>query len=237
MRAQAVFFDLDDTLVAFGAVGEESWSQVCAAYIARNPAAAGLPIQEAISAKSRWFWSDARRHRAGRQDMAAARRSFVVSAFRELGLPEGDAIEVADHFSRVRLENMYLFPGVHELLIALSGRGVKLALLTNGDSGLQRYKVERFDLERHFPHILIEGELGFGKPDRRMYTHALSVLGVEPDQAVMVGDNLEWDVGGPQAVGVRGIWVDWKASGLPPDARIVPDAVIRAVPELSALLE
>ena len=237
MRARAVLFDLDDTLVAFGAVGEESWSQAVGVYVAKNPAAAGLPIQKTIAARSALFWSDVERHRTGRLDISAARRQIVTQAFTELGLPEPDAVEVADHFSRVRLQNMFVFPGVHELLDGLAGRGFGMALLTNGDSSGQRGKLERFGLERHFPHILIEEELGFGKPDRRVYERALGLLGIGPGDAVMVGDNLEWDVGGPQAVGVRGIWVDGRARGLPPNTRIVPDRIIRAVPELAALLD
>lgn len=232
-----MLFDLDDTLVAFGAVGEESWRQAVDAYKTRCPAAAGLPIQQTIAAKSTWFWGDAERHRTGRLDISAARRSIVILAFRELGLPEADAVEVADRFSRLRLDNMYVFPGVHDALSGLRARGFAMALLTNGDSALQRWKVGKFGLERYFPHVLIEEELGFGKPDRRVYERALDAMGVGPGDAVMVGDNLEWDVAGPQAVGVRGIWVDRKGRGLPPSAGIVPHRIIQCVTELGALLD
>ena len=41
-----------------------------------------------------------------------------------------------------------------------------------------------------------------------MYRHALAALGTRPEDAFMVGDHLEWDVGAPQRLGVRGVWVD-----------------------------
>jgi putative hydrolase of the HAD superfamily len=50
----------------------------------------------------------------------------------------------------------------------------------------------------------------------------------------MVGDNLEWDVAGAQAVGIRGIWLDKAGSGVPEGVAIRPDAVIRSIAELLA---
>jgi FMN phosphatase YigB (HAD superfamily) len=48
----------------------------------------------------------------------------------------------------------------------------------------------------------------------------------------MVGDNLDWDVAGAQAVGIYGIWLDKDGLGLPPDATAKPDRIIRSLPEL-----
>ena len=91
--------------------------------------------------------------------------------------------------------------------------GVKLALITNGSAEGQRGKVVRFELERFFGCIVIEGEFGVGKPDERVYKHALAALATDPEDAWMVGDNLEWEVAVPQRLGLRGIWVDWAGGG------------------------
>jgi putative hydrolase of the HAD superfamily len=55
---------------------------------------------------------------------------------------------------------------------------------------------------------------------------------VKPEEAWMVGDNLEWDVAAPQRLGLRGVWVDGPGQGLPKDADVVPHRVIRVFPEL-----
>lgn len=78
--------------------------------------------------------------------------------------------------------------------------------MTNGGSDQQRNKINRFGLNDLFDAILIEGEMGFGKPDREVYTTALDSLNIEPDAAWSIGDNLEWDVWGPQQLGIFGIW-------------------------------
>src|SRR5204862_41471 len=83
----------------------------------------------------------------------------------------------------------------------LRARGMPLALVTNGDATEQRWKIERCALAPFFGAIVIEGELGAGKPDAVVYHTALKALGVAPGPDVwMVGDHLEFDaVGAPPA--------------------------------------
>ncbi len=105
-------------------------------------------------------------------------------------------------------------------------------MLSNGKGETQRDKVVRFGLEPLFDCIILEGEFGIGKPDRRVFDHALSELNVKPSDAWMVGDNLQWEVAAPQALGIKGIWVDWKGTGLPADTGVVPDRIVRSIAEL-----
>jgi putative hydrolase of the HAD superfamily len=105
-------------------------------------------------------------------------------------------------------------------------------LLTNGCSIFQRRKLERFALEGHFELILIEGELGFGKPDRRVFERALGFFACRARDACMVGDNLSADIAGAQGAGIRGVWHDVTQGGLPCGAAAVPDAIIQSVCDL-----
>ena len=82
--------------------------------------------------------------------------------------------------------------------------------MTNGGAEQQRSKIKRFGLEEIFDVILVEGESGFGKPDSQVYAMALDSLKLEPNTVWSVGDNLEWDVWGPQQLGIYGIWNDVK---------------------------
>jgi putative hydrolase of the HAD superfamily len=47
-----------------------------------------------------------------------------------------------------------------------------------------------------------------------------------------VGDNLVWDVGAPQKLGIFGIWNDYRNKGLPPSSKIIPDRIITNISEL-----
>ena len=79
---------------------------------------------------------------------------------------------------------------------------------------------------------MIEGEFGFGKPDRRVFESLLAALRVKPHETWAVGDNIEIDVFGAMDVGIHGIWVDASGGGLPAGATRRPDRVIASLKEL-----
>jgi putative hydrolase of the HAD superfamily len=192
---------------------------------------------DAIKESRAWFWSDPQRHQRGRMDLKAARREIVAHAFGRLGIDAPElANEVADTFSRERDEGIYLLPGATEALRHFRQQGVRLALIANGTADSQRHKIERFGLTPFFDCIVIEGEFGTGKPDGRVYAYALARLDVQPEEAWMVGDNLEWDVAGPQRMGIRGIWIDLAGSGLPEDNPVRPDLIVGSLAELAELM-
>lgn len=165
-------------------------------------------------------------------NLRPATRHVVSQAFRELGLDcETEAFAVADGF-RDRRDRFRLIDGATDTLKALCTAGVRLALVTNGAGPVQRAKVEEFGIAQYFEHILVEGELGFGKPDERVYRHALNLLGVGPSEAWMVGDDMAWEVAAPQKLGIYCIWIEGSLMGPPIPDGIVPDRVIRSFPEL-----
>ena len=140
---------------------------------------------------------------------------------------------IAREYAARRRAVMQLFPDARETLERLRHRGLPLGLVTNGDAGQQRDKIERFALAPLFDVIVIEGEFGAGKPDEVVYRHALDRLGVAPRDAWMVGDHLEFDVAGAQRVGLRGVWIDRPGAGLPADSPVRPHRIICSLRELT----
>jgi len=227
---KAILFDLDDTILSLGSA-RDCWQRVCAGFAARLDGADALLA--AILEVSAWYWSDPDRHRRGRLDLTLARREVVAAAFEKAGLRDGVlAEEIADTFNAAREAGARLFPDALDTLDRVRRRGVRMALITNGGTEIQRGKVERFGLAKYFDLIQIEGELGFGKPDARAYRHALATLGVKPEETWMVGDNLEWEVAAPQRLGIFGVWHDWQGAGLPEGSAVRPDRIIRTLSEL-----
>ena len=111
-------------------------------------------------------------------------------------------------------------------------RGLKMALITNGNAISQRRSINRFALTRYFDCIVIEGEFGVGKPDERVFRHALASCAVEPARTWMIGDNLEADIVTPHRLGMHTIWVDESGVGVPADADAKPHRIVRHVREL-----
>jgi putative hydrolase of the HAD superfamily len=225
---RAVLFDLDDTIISAYGRPLHAWGKV--EFAAQLAPSDPQHIAAAIAAAAREFWSDAGRHRQWRQSLAEARRLIVAES-----MPGHDpalTVAIADRFARLRDEEMHVFPGAVDALEDLRRRGVRLALITNGDGETQRKKIERFSLDVHFDHIQIEGEHGFGKPEERAYRHALAALDVAANETWMVGDNLEWEVAAPQRLGIYSVWYDSEGAGLPPDPPARPDRIINSLGEL-----
>lgn len=66
-------------------------------------------------------------------------------------------------------------------------------------------------------------EIGYSKPDPRIFEYALDKLQLQAEDVWMIGDNIRWDVGGPQAIGIAGVWINSKQVVLPENYEIVPD--------------
>ena len=230
--------DLDDTILWFG---DRKQVLTRVAYEFQEFLKPIPPIEAAQGLEDTLaeFWGDRDRYEKWRFLIRESRihlisEMFEKWRFRAEGLTPEVAIQFSERFHRFRTEEVVLFSGSVEALIDLRSRGILLALVTNGDSQVQRAKIDRFDLAKHFHHVQIEGEMGFGKPDPRAYFHAMSVLGVAPHDTWMIGDNLEWEVAAPQKLGIYSVWHDHSNKGLPPGSNIQPDRIIRRISELVA---
>ena len=236
---RAMLIDMDDTILSAYGRPEIAWNTVAAEFADEFAPLSPPQVATAVLTFARRFWSTA--EPAWRLKLAEARRQTVQGGFAALaadghGVLSTDlAIRLADRFTAFREEKMFVFPGAHDAIDALKALGVKLALVTNGAAVDQRAKIERFALAHRFDHIQIEGEHGFGKPEERAYLHAMQTLGVTAPETWMIGDNLEWEVEAPQRLGIYAIWLDAHGQGLPPEASVKPDRIIRSLTELLPL--
>ncbi|MET0411860.1 MAG: HAD family hydrolase [Polyangiaceae bacterium] len=230
---RVLLFDLDDTILRFSAGQPNAWLPALQHHLPEHTEHAALIA--AIERAGREFWAPAERAFWGRQNMQAARRQVAVTALSPSGIGVELCHRVADTMTEHKEGNVRPFDGALETLSELCRRGHRLALLTNGCSLFQRRKLTRYTLEPMFERILIEGELGYGKPDRRVFEAALEHFDARPDEAWMIGDNLEADIGGAQALGITGVWHDADGRGLPSEPPVLPQRVIRHLPELLEL--
>lgn len=233
MLPKGILFDLDDTIIAYTPVTESTWKSVCENSTLKKDLLDADKLHHAIGKVRTSYWSDPERSAAGRMNLTKARREILTLAFKDLDIDDIQlAWEIADTFSEQREEAIYIFPQALETLEYLVANDVSLAMMTNGEKSRQRGKIERFGLEKYFKAFFIEGELGFGKPDKEVYLGALDALGLSPEEIWAVGDNLECDVGGPQKLGIYSIWNDFEGKGLPDSSNVKPDRIINNISEL-----
>lgn len=230
-----ILFDLDDTILDYSLSGRLCWEELFQEYAPRFKVETDR-LRDALRQSSDWYWSDPERHRRGRLDLQSARRDILRMTLASLNVDcpaLGD--EMADTFTQRREEMVRPFPGAVETLQAFQQRGIRMGLVTNGSAAFQRSKIQRFDLAGYFETILIEGEFGAGKPDRRVFLSALESLEASPSQSWMVGDDLERDIQPAERLGLGTVWVDSGRKGLPDSHSIVPGRVVQAIAELKGL--
>lgn len=78
-----------------------------------------------------------------------------------------------------------------------------------------------------------------GKPERPFFVQALGLLGIQAHEALMVGDDIENDIGGAQRAGIRGVLVTTgkhKADS-PLLEHVRPAAILPSIADLPAYLE
>lgn len=230
---KAILLDLDDTLLDFEGPAASCWRLVCGKYAPEVENLASERLLQTILDQRRWFWSDPQRQYRGRMNLEQSREEIVHGALLRLGVNKPTlASHISQAYSTSRDEAATLFPDTLDTLNRLQHLGIRLALITNGQGAAQRSKIDRFALADYFDIMLVEGEFGVGKPDQRVYRHVLDHLKLLPEDAWMVGDNLECDVAAPQQLGVHGIWMDVGRCGLPAESPVRPDRIIHTPGEL-----
>ena len=152
----------------------------------------------------------------------------------QLGLDEDATIRMRAVYNTVLMDKLRLYDGVEDTLKWLRDR-VKLGLITNGPSELQRGKIDLLGIEPYFQSIAVGGEVDAHKPDRKIFEHCLSELDVSADEAICVGDRTEADIVGARDMGIIAIRIR-RAYPFPMADDPAPDFFLDQLTELPALM-
>ncbi len=186
-RFRAVIFDLDGTLLDTAADLNAAVNAGLAAY--------GLPARSIEQTRTDiGNGTKMLVHRSVPQGTAPAAEAAVFDVFRSC---------YAQHPS----DKTRVYPGIRGTLSALAGRGVKLAVITNKDSGVALPLIRKFFGER-FECVCGWQEGYERKPDPDMFMRCLHSLGMKPEEVLYVGDT-EVDAEFSEAAGVPFVLVSW----------------------------
>jgi putative hydrolase of the HAD superfamily len=106
--------------------------------------------------------------------------------------------------SRCRLR---LYPHVREVLEVLRER-YPLAIVTDAQSSYARGELHKVGLLDYFDPIIVSGDHGYRKPDRRLFQLALDGMGVAAEHTLYVGNDLYRDIYGAHKAGLRTVMVE-----------------------------
>jgi putative hydrolase of the HAD superfamily len=132
----------------------------------------------------------------------------------------------------------HLMPGVREALGAIA---VPLAVWANTREGDERHVrawLTRAGLDGVFSWVITSIDAGARKPSARFFAYALTRCGCTPDDVLFVGNQLNTDVAGANAAGIRSVWLSGDAyrSGDDRPCDATPTYTIESLSDLPALV-
>lgn len=125
--------------------------------------------------------------------------------------------ELFDSFNYDYGRHVDMLPGAVDMLKEVKRRGYILGAITNGVSSLQNLKLDTAGIRDLFDVVVVSGDIGIYKPDRRIFDEAVRRAGVKNEESLFVGDHPVNDIEGALGANMQVIrmnYGDFKGKGL-----------------------
>ncbi|XP_030627067.1 N-acylneuraminate-9-phosphatase [Chanos chanos] len=234
-RISAILFDLDNTLIDTAGAGRIAIQKVSESL--RTTLGPQCNVSDICDRFTRKLLHESFDPSADRT-IDDVRTGHWQEAIQEVqGSDPGHALASDCYYTwkHTRLQHLALTPQVQTLLEELK-KNYKLLLLTNGEAKTQREKIEAVECSAFFDIMVVGGEHAEEKPAVAIFSHCFELLGVKPQDCVMVGDSLSTDIVGGFNARVRAtVWINSKGVPLPEDS-VKPDYTVPSVLDLPGIL-
>jgi putative hydrolase of the HAD superfamily len=200
---RAVIFDYGNTLIPFGQremdrIGEALIRFFLAEIEGAEPAEVATALKATLADLH---------HERVETDTESDPRDVVRRTFTALG-SKADETRHVDAGIEVVLDAFVaaveVADGAEAVLGKLRERGFRLGLLSNYSlAPAIRLSLDRIGLTSFFDAVVVSADHGLVKPHPELFLQAARQVGVEPAEALFVGDNLRADIAGAAAVGMR----------------------------------
>lgn len=235
-RPEALFFDLDETLLDGASAVQRAVIETCQQLAAANPNLDAHRLVDANASEWQRYWPEVEQQWAlglvpdEAVGQEAWRRTLAACRCTDEALVH-TARQTHQQLARAGFR---LFDDARELLAGLKN-DLPLAVITNGAADAQREKLRVLGIEQRFDAVVISGEVRMAKPDASVFHLALDALGVPAGNAWHIGDSLSHDVAGARAAGLTAVWLN-RGDRTMSAGDIRPDREIRSLGELTPLL-
>lgn len=199
MRYQQIIFDVDDTLIDFAATENYALHHLFQAH--------HWPLSRALQSKyhayNEGLWRKLEKGQLTYQQLT--RNCFHDFLQKYLHL-QVDGVAVMREYRSYFGETHQLLPGVKDTLKFARRRGYQLAVLTNGEEYMQRYRLKLAGILNYFSLIVTSERAGFAKPDPRIFAYFFKHSPIGPEKTIFFGDGLRPDILGATHYGLSSVW-------------------------------
>ncbi len=134
------------------------------------------------------------------------------------------------------LKKAVFLPDDHFALLEKLKPSFQLGLLSNFDDAPTGYRIlDSLGINGFFHSTLFSDEAGWIKPDPHLFEMILKRMGLQPHEALFVGDTPEADIMGSKQIGMDAVWVNTGSASFP-GGNYTPDFQVTHLAELETIV-
>lgn len=211
MSPELITFDLGGTLITPCPSVGEIYAEAISSH--GHPADAGRMNQRFPAAMKQWTDAGNTGEKV-RDDQAIWREIFRETALEEaVPVSAFETVFQAAFHSFAKGGRWKLAPSALATLEKICSMGIRLAVLSNSDRR-SRDVLRELEIIDFFEAVFLSGEIGYEKPDLRIFQHVAQAMNVVPEKILHVGDSPRHDQTGAESAGWRSYLVEYGTSAL-----------------------
>lgn len=223
---QQLFFDLDRTLWDFEENSKTALNTLFHEYGLDKKVDHFIHFHEVYKRINKQLWEQYAQNKIDKEYLRIQR---FAQTFEQLDIPDEKLAKKFDEgYISISPFQTQLFPNTKETLNELQKLGYRMSIITNGFEEVQHIKLKNCGIDHFFDEVVCSEQIGYSKPDKRVFEFALEKTSSVSENSVMIGDDIRGDVIGAEAVGIQGILFD-------PNRKKIYDSEITRISDLAQL--
>jgi putative hydrolase of the HAD superfamily len=207
-----LFFDLDNTLWDFDTNSRSALHNTFMHYQLDRQCASFSMFFETYTRINIFLWDEYKKGKLIKKELVQQRFQLT---FDELKITGTDALSMnAFYLEEMPLQGR-LMPGTNEMLEYLKKRGYMMYIITNGFIEVQYKKLEVADIAKFFEKVFISEEVKATKPSKEIFEYAIMSANARKKSCLMIGDDMDADIGGAISFGIDAIYFNPKKLPVP----------------------
>ncbi|KAB8028507.1 YjjG family noncanonical pyrimidine nucleotidase [Fluviispira multicolorata] len=228
MKYAFVLFDADDTLFDFNKSQEIAFRQTVSHFAISYHTDV---LYSEFKKTNRVLWKELENGLISGNDLRISRFERIFDAHNI----KQDPKPFSDFYLQKIAQGTHLKAGAYAICEFLKSNQIKIGIITNGFTDIQKSRFSLSELNPFFDFVTISEECGYRKPFEEIFQLALNKFGnARKENTLMVGDNLNADILGAQLFGIDNCW--YHPQGGSPHNEITPTYIISELIELKKII-
>lgn len=204
MKIENIFFDLDNTLWDFKKNSTNTLKEIAFKFKFKN---LGINSTKKFISVYNVFndqlWELYRLDKITKEKLRSERFRLALEYFNVKSNHISEKIGI--YYINESPKKKDLVPHTKTVLKYLKEK-YRLHIITNGFEEVQYKKLANCKISNFFSTVITSEQIGFKKPNAKIFEHSLSITNSKKNNSIMIGDDLEADIIGAEKYGIKSIY-------------------------------